>query len=191
MRRMLLGDDKSTTCIWRGCDPQQAIGFAVYSNSERSAELFRWMFELLWNDRISSEESNKAYKMEQEFVNIAAYELRSPVQSILGFTELLLADPKYREGKEHGFIDAIHRNSIRLNKLTQELLDLTRVDNQTFELHKQKFNLNQVALLVIQDIQKRKQELDFRINNGYKYNGDAKIILLPSLTENEYDNSIK
>ena len=43
-------------------------------------------------------------------------------------------------------------------------------------------------LLVIQDIQKRKQVPDFRINNGYEYNGEAKIILLPSLLENSYDN---
>jgi signal transduction histidine kinase len=68
-------------------------------------------------------------------------------------------------------------------------LDLTKIDNQTLELHKQRFNLNQVVLLVIQDIQKRKQVLDFRINNGYEYNGDTKITLLPSLVENRYDTS--
>jgi two-component system sensor histidine kinase VicK len=109
----------------------EAIGFAVYSNNERSAELFRWMFELLWNEDIANEESNRLYNMEQEFVNIAAHELSSPVQSILGYTELLLADPKYKEDTGDRFLGAIYRNSLRLSRLTKNLLDLTRIENQT------------------------------------------------------------
>ena len=55
-----------------------AIGFAVYSNNERSTGLFRWMFELLWNERKVNEKSKRNDKIQDEFINIAAHELRFP-----------------------------------------------------------------------------------------------------------------
>jgi two-component system, OmpR family, sensor histidine kinase VicK len=164
----------------------EAIGFAVYSNSERSAELFRWMFELLWNDRIANEESKKVYKTEQEFVNVAAHELRSPAHSILAYAELLLADSKYKNDNEYRFLGAIYRNSLRLSKLTKDLLDLTRIDSQGLKLHKQRFNLKQVIQLVVEDIQRRKQALNLGINNGDS-EGNAEIMLLPLIGGKKYD----
>jgi hypothetical protein len=74
---------------------EDAIGFAVYSNNERSTELFRWMFELLWNERMVNKKSKRDDKIQDEFINVAAHELRSPAQSIFGYTELMLTDPEY------------------------------------------------------------------------------------------------
>jgi two-component system sensor histidine kinase VicK len=160
-----------------------AIGFAVYSNNERSTELFRWMFELLWNDRMLNEKSKLEDKMQDEFVNIAAHELRSPAQSIVGYTELMLTDPEYiRVDKKEGFLDAIYRNSIRLSSLTNDLLDVSRIENQTLQLHKQKFKLNDAISLVVQDIQNHRQGLTVGVN---KHSG-ARIICsyeLPKLEE--------
>jgi two-component system, OmpR family, sensor histidine kinase VicK len=160
----------------------EAIGFAVYSNNERSAELFRWMFELLWNNRIANEESSRIYQMEQEFVNIAAHELRSPAQSILGYSELLLGDSKYRDDNEYRSLGAIYRNSMRLSKLTKDLLDLARIENQVLKLYKQRFNLKQVIELVIEDIQRRKQALNLGTNGGDSED-NVKIMLLPLIEE--------
>ncbi|HZA69452.1 MAG TPA: HAMP domain-containing sensor histidine kinase [Nitrososphaeraceae archaeon] len=135
-----------------------AIGFAVYSNNERSTELFRWMFELLWNERMVNEKSKHDDKIQDEFINIAAHELRSPAQSIFGYTELMLTDPEYKQlDKKEGYIDAIYRNSLRLTNLTAELLDISRIENQTLHLYKQEFKLNDIILSVIQDIQKQRQ----------------------------------
>jgi two-component system sensor histidine kinase VicK len=135
-----------------------AIGFAVYSNNERSTELFRWMFELLWNERIVNEKSTRDDKIQDEFINIAAHELRSPAQSIFGYTELMLTDPEYKQlDKKEGYLDAIYRNSLRLTNLTTELLDISRIENQTLHLYKQEFKLNDVIFSVIQDIQKQRQ----------------------------------
>jgi signal transduction histidine kinase len=160
-----------------------AIGFAVYSNNERSTELFRWMFELLWNDRMLNEKSKLEDKMQDEFINIAAHELRSPAQSIVGYTELMLTDPEYiRVDKKEGFLDAIYRNSIRLSSLTNDLLDVSRIENQTLRLYKQKFKLNDAISLVIQDIQKQRQGLTVGVN---KHSG-ARIICsyeLPKIEE--------
>jgi two-component system, OmpR family, sensor histidine kinase VicK len=135
-----------------------AIGFAVYSNNERSTELFRWMFELLWNERMVNEKSKRDDKIQDEFINIAAHELRSPAQSIFGYTELMLTDPEYKQlDKKEGYLDAIYRNSLRLTNLTTELLDISRIENQTLQLYKQEFKLNDVIFSVIQDIQKQRK----------------------------------
>jgi two-component system, OmpR family, sensor histidine kinase VicK len=134
---------------------REAIGFAIYSNNERSADLYRWMFELLWTERVLNQEASNTNDMQQEFVNIAAHELRSPAQSIVGYTELLLADPRYIEiDKNEGFLEAIYRNSIRLGRLTKDFLDVSRIENQTFRLHKQRFSLNDIVPLVVQDTQR-------------------------------------
>jgi two-component system, OmpR family, sensor histidine kinase VicK len=127
----------------------EAIGFAIYSNNKRSADLYRWMFELLWNERMLNQEASNTNDMQQEFVNIAAHELRSPAQSIVGYTELLLADPRYIEiDKNEGFLEAIYRNSIRLGRLTKDFFDVSRIENQTFMLHKQRFCLNDIVPIV-------------------------------------------
>jgi signal transduction histidine kinase len=150
-----------------------AIGFAVYSNNERSTELFRWMFKLLWNERMVNEKSKRDNKIQDQFVNIAAHELRSPAQSIVGYTELMLTDPDYKQvDKKEGYLEAIYRNSLRLSSLTNELLDVSRIENQTIQLDKQKFKLNDVISFVIKDVQKQRH----RLTIGTEFRRSAKIM---------------
>jgi two-component system, OmpR family, sensor histidine kinase VicK len=147
----------------------EAVGFAFYSNNERSADLFRWMFELLWNERTLNEELRKVDNMQKEFVNIAAHELRTPAQSIVGYTELLLTDPKYIQmDKKEGFLDAIYRNSIKLAGLTKDILDVARIENQTLQLHKQRFSLNDIMSTAIQDTQRQCLGVNIAANNCSK-----------------------
>jgi two-component system, OmpR family, sensor histidine kinase VicK len=149
----------------------EAVGFAFYSNNERSADLFRWMFELLWNERTLNEELRKIDNMQKEFVNIAAHELRTPAQSIVGYTELLLTDPDYmRVEKKEGFLDAIYRNSLRLARLTKDILDVARIENQSLELHKQRYSLSDMISIAIQDTLRQRHEEITRVgaNNNNK-----------------------
>jgi signal transduction histidine kinase len=162
-----------------------AIRFAIYSNNERSTELFRWMFELLWNERMVNEKSKRDNKIQDQFVNIAAHELRSPAQSIVGYTELMLTDPDYKQvDKKEGYLEAIYRNSLRLSSLTNELLDVSRIENQTIQLDKQKFKLNDVISFVINDVQKQRH----RLTIGTDFHRSANITSsyeLPNLLEKE------
>jgi two-component system, OmpR family, sensor histidine kinase VicK len=149
-----------------------AIGFAVYSNNERSTELFRWMFELFWNERMVNEKSKRDNKIQDQFVNIAAHELRSPAQSIVGYTELMLTDPEYKQvDKKEGYLEAIYRNSLRLSSLTNDLLDVSKIESQTIQLDKQKFKLNDVISFVIKDVQKQRH----RLTIGTEFRRSAKI----------------
>ena len=128
----------------------QAIGFTVYSNSRRSIDSFKSMFELLWNERILNEELKRADIIQKEFINVAAHELRTPIQPIIGLSEILLNNPKYIEHAK--LLEAINRNARRLHRLTEDILDVTKIESQSLNLNKEQFNLNDVITNAIDDI---------------------------------------
>jgi signal transduction histidine kinase len=70
----------------------------------------------------------------------------------LGYAELAKRDPAYKEDKQR-VIDAIYRNAFRLDKFIKNILDVTRIEGHTLYLDKQRFNLNDVLLDVIEDAQ--------------------------------------
>jgi signal transduction histidine kinase len=88
-------------------------------------------------------------KMKDEFVNIAAHELRTPIQPILGLSEIIR--PKVN-AEERGYVDVIIRNAKRLQRLTEEILDVTKIESQSLKLKKDEFNLNDVIVNCINDL---------------------------------------
>ncbi|MFL6423788.1 MAG: ATP-binding protein [Nitrososphaeraceae archaeon] len=129
----------------------EAIGFAIYSNSMYNVKSFKSFFELLWNEHALNEELRRIEKTQKEFVDTAAHELRTPVQPILGLSDVLLSKggdiEQYRE-----LLDAINRNAKRLQRLTEDILDVTRIESQSLSLKEEQFNLNDVITNVINDI---------------------------------------
>jgi PAS domain S-box-containing protein len=66
-------------------------------------------------------------RMKSEFLATAAHELRTPLASILGFTELML-HRKFTEEKQRDLLETVHRQGSLLSNLIQELLDLSRIE---------------------------------------------------------------
>jgi signal transduction histidine kinase len=128
----------------------EAIGFAIYSNNKRSADLYRWMFELLWNERIINLESKKSNQMQKEFMNVAAHELRTPIQPIVGLAHLLRFEKEYMKGKEQESLDIIIRNAERLQRLAENILDASRIESQRLTLRKVKFKLDDLLFNIVQ-----------------------------------------
>ncbi|HXW12292.1 MAG TPA: histidine kinase dimerization/phospho-acceptor domain-containing protein [Nitrososphaeraceae archaeon] len=97
----------------------KAIGFIIYSNSKASVESSKSFFELLWNERIQQEKLKEyeklkeADKMKTEFINVAAHELRTPVQPIIGLAEILHSNNRLTP-QENEYLDVIIRNGKRL-----------------------------------------------------------------------------
>ena len=88
--------------------------------------------------------------MQEEFINVAAHELRTPIHPILGLSEILLS----REGnieEYHDIINAISRNAKRLERLTEDVLDITRIESGPLPLHKQQLNLKDLVFNIIAD----------------------------------------
>ena len=135
----------------------EAIGLVIFSNNKASVESSKSFFELLWNERIQQEKLKEyeklkeADKMKTAFINVAAHELRSPIQPILGLSEVLLNHEVNIE-QYYEFLNAIYRNAKRLQQLTENILDVTKIESHTLKLNKEKVNINEKIRKVITDV---------------------------------------
>ncbi|MGA7692309.1 MAG: HAMP domain-containing sensor histidine kinase [Nitrososphaeraceae archaeon] len=132
----------------------ESIGLSFYSNSKPSVESYKLFFELLWNERTTNEQFKLSDRMQREFINIAAHELRTPAQSVLGYTELVREDALGRQGnigESIEAIEAIYRNAKRLQRLTNDILDVSRIESQTLNLDKEAISLDDLLFRVVED----------------------------------------
>jgi signal transduction histidine kinase len=103
--------------------------------------------------------------MQREFINIAAHELRTPAQSVLGYAELMREDMMDKQDASRESINAIHRNAKRLQRLTNNILDVSRIESQTSNLDKEVFDLNDLLSKIVGDYENRTPKDDRNLNN--------------------------
>ncbi len=125
----------------------EAVGLSTYSTSEPTLMSYLSIFENFWNQIELYEKLKEHDKMQKEFINIAAHELRTPAQSILGYAEIL----EMKSEISRQLVNPILRSAIRLQRLTGDILDVTRIESQTLRLNKEEFNLNELISNVIKD----------------------------------------
>jgi signal transduction histidine kinase len=134
----------------------KAFGFAIYSNSKPTVGAFKSFFELVWQSHEINEKLQEADKVQREFINIAAHELRTPIVPILNLSELLYSNVKERQPELQQkemleMLEIILRNANKLHHLTEDILDVTRIESHTLKLRKERFNLNDAIINVIED----------------------------------------
>ncbi|MFL6358068.1 MAG: histidine kinase dimerization/phospho-acceptor domain-containing protein, partial [Nitrososphaeraceae archaeon] len=95
----------------------------------------------------ANEQLNIHDKAQQEFINVAAHELRTPIQPIISLSDVLLH--KIRDGESRPLIDTIFRNARRLQRLSQDILDITKLESGLFKLNKEHFNLKEAISNVL------------------------------------------
>jgi signal transduction histidine kinase len=127
-----------------------AAGLATYSNSKSIISSYASIFESLWKQNELYEQLKIHDKMQQEFINVAAHELRTPIQPILSVTQILRS--RINDSQQEELLDIVIRNAKRLNRLSDEILDVTKLESQTLELKKEQFNLNDVILNTMDDL---------------------------------------
>ena len=187
-----------------------ATGLTTYSNSKSIVSSYISIFESFWkqselNEQL--EEANKQLtvanekltvneKMQKEIINVAAHELRTPIQPILGLSDILLT----RDGnieQYYGILNTINRNAKRLQRLTEDILDVTRIDSQSLRLNKEEFILNDHVSSIVE---KYKEEIrsDNRVNIRYSPTEDnngvtvyADKYRIAQVISNLVDNAIK
>jgi signal transduction histidine kinase len=97
-------------------------------------------------------------KMKDEFINVAAHELRTPIQPIIGLSEVLRSRIRNNDSgngtnaENQEYIDIILRNGQRLGKLVEDILDITKMESQSLELRKEHFDLNDLIISIIDDV---------------------------------------
>ena len=128
----------------------EAIGLSTYSNSRPGVLSYVSIFENLWKQTELYERLKNQDIMQQEFINIAAHELRTPIQPIISLTEMLRSQIK--DVKQQEMLEVTIRNAKRLQRLTNDILDVTKIEGRSLELNKEDFNLNDVVINAMHDI---------------------------------------
>src|SRR5215831_20441213 len=120
------------------------------SNSKPGVLSYVSIFENLWKETELYEQLKYQDKMQKEFINIAAHELKTPIQPILGITQILRSQIK--DVKQQELLEITIRNAKRLQRLSNDILDVTKIEGRSLELNKEDFNLNDVVINAINDI---------------------------------------
>ena len=96
---------------------------------------------------IANEQLKMQGKMQREFINIASHEMKTPIQAILSYSQLLQMYPE----RQKEFTQAINRNSLRLQRLSNDILDVAKIESRSLKLNKEIFDLNKVISNIIED----------------------------------------
>ncbi len=166
---------------------------AIHSDSKSLVKNFGSLLDTLWNEteilksiiRVkdnladinkqlaeANEQLKIHHKMQEEFINIASHEIKTPTQAILGYSEMSEMEPE--RSKE--YLQPILRNARRLQKLTNDILDVTRIESQSLNLNKERVNLDDVISSVLVDyrnqIERERNQKDIKL--VYENNDDNK-----------------
>jgi signal transduction histidine kinase len=103
------------------------------------------------NEQLSEnyEKLHASEKMQKEFINIAAHELRTPVQPIIGLSDVLLDQQQSFDPETRDLLQAIHRNAMRLHRLTSDILDVTRIESGSMQLRKKRVDVTEILKLAV------------------------------------------
>ena len=126
----------------------ESVGMTIFIEGKTTALSYASIFDNLWRQTELYEEIKKAYeklqiheKMLKEFTEIAAHELRTPIQPILGFTQHLR--DKVTDKEQADYLEIIGRNTKRLKKLTEDILEISKIENNLFNLNKEQFDIKE------------------------------------------------
>jgi len=100
------------------------------------------LFEDITKDVISKEKLEQTDKYKSMFLSNMSHEIRSPINSIVGFSDML-HDVKNNEEKLNEYIDIIKNSSVSLMKIIDDVLDFSKIEAGKLEINKKNFDLNE------------------------------------------------
>ena len=105
---------------------------------------------------IANESLKKKDEAQNQFINIAAHELRTPIQPILNAI-YLLQSANVKSEKRVQYFDIIRRNTDKLGRLAEDILDVTRIESDTFKLTIERINLYDLISNAVEEYRKNIQ----------------------------------
>jgi nitrogen-specific signal transduction histidine kinase len=132
---------------------------ATYTNNEPTVLSYVNIFEALWKQselyqlikesNVRLQQFNEAQK---EFIDTAAHELRNPILPILNLSISLQEEQYFVKDKQIAeMLEIIVRNAKKLQKLTEELLDIAKIENQLLDLHLEHYNIVEQVNEIVSD----------------------------------------
>lgn len=159
------------------------IVFIIKWSSSLDREVKRRTTELNESNQrlaLANEQLKMQEKMQKEFINVAAHELRTPIQPILGLSEILRSRlAKGPEWQGQDLLDIIIRNAKRLQRLAEDILDVTRIESQSLRLKKEQFSLYEMVSSIVEDYRNQIAKTNTGTSSDNSYKGIT-LILMPS-----------
>jgi two-component system sensor histidine kinase VicK len=144
-----LKDDKQNSSY-------DAVGLSTYSISPTIISSYLAVFESFWRQAELFEKMKQVEILEKDFINIAAHELRNPIQPILGFSELLYS--RIEDQEQRRLLDEVILNARRLERLARMMLDITRIENNSLVLRKEFVDADEVVRDIVEEYSRKLEE---------------------------------
>jgi signal transduction histidine kinase len=144
------------------------------------------------DERIGREQAEKENKMRRELTHNIAHELKTPVASILGYTETLLENPDISPETQHQFVERTHLQAQRLTALLKDVSMLNRMDYAAEQLEFMHVDVSELVAEISQEISIQLAGKHMTLKNYMRedivINGNP--MLLYSIFRNLFDNSL-
>jgi two-component system, OmpR family, sensor histidine kinase VicK len=157
-----------------------SVGMTIFIEGKSTALPYTSIFDSLWKQTDLYNELKNTYKqiqshdsMQKEFINIAAHELRTPLQPMIGITTILKNEIQSERHRE--FLEILIRNIQRLKILYEDILDVTKIESNSLNLDKEHFKI---------------KELILKISDNYKNEAAAKNIKFEYIFSDDNDDVI-
>ena len=133
-----------------------AVGLSTYSISPTIISSYLAVFESFWRQAELFEKMREVEKLQKDFINMAAHELRNPIQPIIGFSELLYS--KIDNDEHRRLLDEVILNARRLERLARIMLDVTRIENNSLVLTKEIVDIGKLVRDLVEDYNRKLEE---------------------------------
>ena len=177
----------------------EAIGFVTYSNSKPTVLSYVAIFDSLWKQTEIYQQLKEAHeklkihdKMQKEFINIVAHDLRTPLTPIIGLTEYVR--DKTKDVHHMELLDRVVKDAKKLSFLNEKILDVTKFESKLFKPNKEVFSLNESIVNIIKELEHisdNTKKIKFEYHFDTEYLVDADCRRIGQVISNLIDNSIK
>ena len=141
-------------------DSLKAMGLSTYSNSKSTVTYYLSVFEILWKQTDIYQKVEDLYKelkykneTQLQLINITAHELRSPIQPILGLSEVMLYNRNIDTIQKETMLKIIIKNAKKIKLLTANILEFASIEEQlSSSLEFQEVDLLLLISTVIEEI---------------------------------------
>ena len=151
--------------LWTQTELYESIRTAndeLQSTTEELRESLQILANVNQELTVTNEILDKQDRMQKEFINVAAHELRTPTQSIVGYCEMIDVFPENTQK----YLEPVKRNAEKLYRLTEDILDVSRIESGTLRLEKSKFDLREIILNLIEDLTAKMKKEDSVIKSN-------------------------
>ncbi len=172
-------------------DPERPLDFAGKKELKEIEPLLRRMNMQQTEIKRNQEQLERTSQIHQEFTANASHELKTPLHAISGYAELL-ENGMVKPEDIRPFAGKIRNEAQRMTKLVSDILDLTKLDDDSGEMQWEEVDLSLVAKNAIDSVEAEADDMGISI----EFSGEPAVLqgipqLLYSIVYNLCDNAIK